>query len=213
MVTVWKEQAVAVEVASDEGAPGLVLEAVWQAGSRRGAVIAPPHPLYGGSLENPVVNEVAFGLHKRDVPSLRFNWRGVGASQGVPTDDPAAAGADYLAAVDHMAASVTGPLIGCGYSFGAATAVRAALRDTRIQSLVLVAPPLMMVEALPLDELEIPIHAIGGGEDQFAPSAPLSAALAQLPNAKLEVLPGIDHFFVSGGLADIARFASAAASA
>ena len=91
--------------------------------------------------------------------------------------------------------------------------MRAALRDTRIQSLVLVAPPLMMVEALPLDELEIPIHAIVGGEDQFAPSAPLSAALAQLPHAQLEVRPGIDHFFVSGGLADIARFASAAASA
>jgi alpha/beta superfamily hydrolase len=207
-VSVWKEQAVTVEVPE----AGIVLEAVWQAGSRRGAVIAPPHPLYGGSLENPVVNELAFGLHKRDVPSLRFNWRGVGASQGAPTDDFEAAEADYLAAVDHMVATVDGPILGCGYSFGAATAIRAALRESHIQSLVLVAPPAPMLESLPLEELEIPLQVIVGGDDPFAPSAELSARLSSLPNAKLEVLPGVDHFFMAGGLADIARFATAAAS-
>ena len=203
----WKEQAVTVQAG-----PSLVLEAVWQAGSRRGAVIAPPHPLYGGSLENPVVNELAYGLHKRGVPSLRFNWRGVGASQGEATDDPDAAEADYLSALDHLSETVEGPVLGCGYSFGAATAIRVALRDARLQTLILVAPPAQMIRTLPLEDLGISLHVIVGGDDSFAPSAELSALLAQLPNAKLEVLPGVDHFFSAGGLTDVGRFATAAAS-
>jgi hypothetical protein len=72
----WHEQAVTIPLA----AQGLVLEAVWQAGDHKGAVIAPPHPEYGGSLDSPVVNEIAYGLHREGYASLRFNWRGVGAS-------------------------------------------------------------------------------------------------------------------------------------
>ena len=60
---------------------GLVLEGVWQNGDR-GAVVAPPHPLYGGSFDNPVVNEIAYALHRLGQASLRVHWRGVGASPG-----------------------------------------------------------------------------------------------------------------------------------
>src|SRR5262245_15907211 len=123
----WKEQMSPVPV------PGthLVLEGVWQKGSGRGAVIAPPHPEYGGSLENPVVSELAYGLYKAGIASLRFNWRGVGASQGSRTGDWAAAEADYLAAVEQVATTTGSPVLAAGYSFGAATALRVALRDSR----------------------------------------------------------------------------------
>ena len=72
----WREQATAVRVPKDE----LVLEAAWQSGDDRAAVVAPPHPEYGGSLDNPVVNELAYALYQEGFASLRFNWRGVGAS-------------------------------------------------------------------------------------------------------------------------------------
>jgi alpha/beta superfamily hydrolase len=94
----WHEQAVTIPLA----AQGLVLEAVWQAGDHKGAVIAPPHPEYGGSLDSPVVNEIAYGLHREGYASLRFNWRGVGASQGRLSGDVDAAMEDYAAALGHL---------------------------------------------------------------------------------------------------------------
>ena len=56
-------------------------------GSLGGAVIAPPHPLYGGSMESPVVSEIALACEHAGLDSLRFNWRGVGASQGAQSGD------------------------------------------------------------------------------------------------------------------------------
>ena len=73
------------------------------AGSDLGAVVAPPHPLFGGSIESPVLNEIAYACTKAGIASLRFNWRGVGASTGVPSGDLADADADYRAALTHMA--------------------------------------------------------------------------------------------------------------
>ena len=103
---------------------GLVLEGVWQKGAGRGAVIAPPHPEYGGSLEHPVVSELAYGLYKAGIASLRFNWRGVGASQGRVSGEWKAAEEDYSAAVEQVAATMPPPIVAAGYSFGAAAALR-----------------------------------------------------------------------------------------
>jgi alpha/beta superfamily hydrolase len=205
--SVWKEQAVTVEVPGED----IVLEAVWQAGERGGAVVAPPHPLYGGSIENPVVNDVAYGLHRAGLPSLRFNWRGVNASQGEATGEPQAAFADYAAALEQLAESAEPPLVGAGYSFGAATAVAVALSDPRIERLVLVAPPVAMLSALDLAALEIPLFAIVGGDDQFSPVDPLQRLLESAGQVKLEVIPGVDHFFAMGGLSQVAEFVAAAA--
>jgi alpha/beta superfamily hydrolase len=194
-MVVWKEQGVAVPI-EDEG---LALEGAWQAGEAKGGgVIAPPHPLYGGSLDHPVVNELAHALYKEGLPSLRFNWRGVGASQGEPSGDPVLALRDYAAAVEHLARSVRGPLVAAGYSFGAVTALRAALADERLRSLVLVAPPVRMLQGLSLGELARPLLVIAGTQDAFAPAEELRAALDGVAGARLELIEGADHFFVSG---------------
>lgn len=195
----WKEQMVPIVVPE----AGLVLEGVWQKGEGRGAVIAPPHPEYGGSLENPVISELAYALHKAGVASLRFNWRGVGASQGVISGDASAAEEDYLAALEQVLETTAAPVIAAGYSFGAATALRVGLRDARVAELILIAPPVAMIESLPLDEFSGPIHVIVGGRDSFAPLGQLSALLEDLPNANLDVIPKADHFFASHGLAEL----------
>jgi alpha/beta superfamily hydrolase len=109
-VTTWKEQATTIPVEVE----GLVLEGLWQSGPDRGAVIAPPHPEYGGSLENPVVSELAYAAHQAGYASLRFNWRGVGGSQGRISGDAGAAEADYRAALEHLARTVPGPFVGAG---------------------------------------------------------------------------------------------------
>ena len=201
----WKEQAVTVAAEGD-----LVLEGVWQSGADRGAVVAPPHPAYGGSLENPVVNEIAYGLYQSGVASLRFNWRGVGASQGSVSGDLAAADADYAAALEHVARSVNGPLIGAGYSFGAAMALRSALADPRVRGLMLDAPPVTMIESLDLSKFDHPLYVIIGAEDSYAPADRISELVSSAPRGQLEVILHADHFFGSGGLGELARLVQGA---
>jgi hypothetical protein len=202
----WKEQATTVALPGE----GLVLEAVWQGGVNRSAVIAPPHPEYGGSLDNPVVSELAFALHREGFASLRFNWRGVGASQGCRTGALDAAEADFRAAVEHLAASCPWPITAAGYSFGAAVALRVALGDPRLRALLLVAPPVRLIEALPLHRLARPTVVIVGGCDPFAPVEALLEHF-DLPTARVEVIPEGDHFFAAS-LAELGELARAAAA-
>jgi hypothetical protein len=204
----WKEQMVPILVPG----PGLMLEGVWQKGAGRGAVIAPPHPEYGGSLEHPVVSELAYGLYKAGVASLRFNWRGVGASQGRITGEWSAAEEDFSAALEQLVQTLQPPVVAAGYSFGAATALRIGLKDPRVSELVLVAPPIGMLGSLALDEFRGPIHVISGGRDEFAPLDELSTLLEGLPNANLDVIPKADHFFGANGLAEVAELVRSAIS-
>ena len=195
----WRELMVAVPI-EDEG---MVLEGVWQSGSGRGAVVAPPHPLYGGSLENPVGNEIAYALDQMGCPSRRFNWRGVGASQGVATLDPGVAERDCLAAIQHVVATVGAPVTAAGYSFGAATALRLALRDDRLSDLVLVAPPIEMIRSLDIERFEGPIRVLAGMHDDLAPVDQLSELFSSLPNVRVDVIPEADHFFAQSGLSEL----------
>jgi len=197
-------------IALPEGADGsLALEGLHvpvRSGSRGGAVIAPPHPLYGGSMDSPVVTEIAQACEFAELESLRFNWRGVGASAGQATGDSDAGQADYAAALDWIEESVEGPIVACGYSFGAATAVRAAAGRPRVQRLLLVAPPPVMLDAKLLAGFPGPIDVMVGDRDEFVPLGDIEALLTPLPRARLEVLPETDHFFMTGRL-DVGKVA------
>ena len=203
----WREQAITIPVPSES----LVLEGVWQAGTQGGALIAPPHPVYGGSLDHPVVNELAYALYREGLASVRFNWRGVGASQGVVSGEWGEAERDFTAALHHLDQTVSGPLMGAGYSFGAVTALRVARVDARLQNLLLVSPPVELVRELPLEDLERHLHVIVGDSDAFAPAHELSQLFAPLPNARIEVIPEADHFFTTG-LARLSRLVREAAA-
>jgi hypothetical protein len=183
------------------GDSGQSLEGIFLAGAAgddRGAVIAPPHPLYGGSMESPVVAEVAFACHRSGIASLRFNWRGIGASAGEPSGSEAAADADYAAALAHLADTVPGALLACGYSFGSAAAVRASERSPRVRRLVLVAPPPGLIAPSRIAALRARSLVVAGDRDDFVPLRELQGAFAGAPNVTLRVLPGVDHFFVDG---------------
>ena len=105
------------------------------------------------------------------------------------TGEWSAAEEDYLAALDQVAATMPPPVVAAGYSFGAATALRVGLRDARVSELILVAPPVGMVEKLSLEDFRGPIHVIAGGRDELAPLDELSSLLEGLPNANLDVIP------------------------
>jgi alpha/beta superfamily hydrolase len=173
-----------------------------------GAVIAPPHPLYGGSMDSPVVSELAYACEKIGIASLRFNWRGVGGSAGAPSGEVADADADYRATLAHLEETVPGPVLACGYSFGAAAALRVAVTRPRVTRLILVSPPLALLDPAALTRFAGPALVITGENDAFAPPAGLEQILTSAPRARLEVVPEADHFFMVG-LVEIGRAASA----
>jgi alpha/beta superfamily hydrolase len=95
-----------------------------QGASVRGvAVIAHPHPLYGGTMNNKVVQTLARAFVQCGFAAVRFNFRGVGASQGVH-DHGVGEAADLLAVVDQVAPAGV-PLALGGFSFGAFTTCQA----------------------------------------------------------------------------------------
>jgi uncharacterized protein len=200
------ERMIAIALrAPEEGA----LEGVFQAGlpgNPEGSVIAPPHPLYGGSMDSPVVSEIAWASARSGIAAVRFNWRGVGASTGIPSGDARDADLDYASALAHVGESVPGKVIACGYSFGAAAALRAACLHPRIGRALLVAPPPSLLQPGALAELRRPLLVLTGEHDHLAPPAALARELESVPLARLAVIREADHFFAAG-LAELSRVA------
>jgi alpha/beta superfamily hydrolase len=190
-------------------APGSALEGLWlpargDEAARGGAVVAAPHPLMGGSMESPVATELGIAASDQGYTSLRFNWRGVGASAGLRSGEAAHADADYFAALDFMEDSVEGPLVACGYSWGGVTAARVAIQRARVHRLVMVSPPTSMLDGNALKAFGHPILIIAGDRDEYVPIDALKQMISGLEGVCLEVLEGVDHFFMAGR-ADIGR--------
>ncbi len=186
-------------IASPED-PSQALEGIFVAGETQdagGALVAPPHPLYGGSLESPVVGEVAHACAQAGLASVRFNWRGVGASAGSRSGELADAMADYGAALEHLAETSGGPLLAAGYSFGAVTGLRVGAAHPRVSRMVLVCPPGAMLDADAIASFAGRVLVVAGGRDELAPPGALEELFTG-ERHQLEVIPEADHFFMEG---------------
>jgi hypothetical protein len=154
------------------------------------ALVAHPHPLYGGTLDNKVVQTLARTFVDLGYVSLRPNFRGVGQSEG-EHDEGRGETEDLLRVTAH-ARKVFGdlPLVLAGFSFGAAVQTQVA-RRTAPQRVVLVGPA---VGRFPSETVPSDTIVIHGERDETVPLARvLEWALPQeLP---IVVVPGADHFF------------------
>jgi uncharacterized protein len=165
-------------------------------------IVCHPHPLYGGTMDNKVVYTVARALQTAGVATLRFNFRGVGASEGV-YDEGAGETQDAAAAADFGA--VRWPrrrLILAGFSFGAFVALRLALaRDT--VRLITVAPPVGRFDFSELHAPACPWLVVQGDADEVVdPSTVIAWVKRQEPTPQLRIVPGVGHFF-HGHLAEL----------
>jgi uncharacterized protein len=196
-------EAMHIPVVGAQGESNVSLTAAYQEGSRAAALIAPPHPVYGGRCDNPAVQALGQGLTRADVAVLCFNFRGTGGGSGVTTDRASAADEDYRAAFAALTQLHRGPYLAAGYSFGAASALRVAVDEPRIAKLVLIAPPIGMLDLAALRALQRPVVLLVGDDDEYAPIDALEHALSGVEGLELRVIAGADHFFSSGGLDEI----------
>lgn len=166
-----------------------------QSGHGGVAVIAHPHPLFGGTMDNKVVQTLARAFVQCGWVAVRFNFRGVGRSAGVH-DEGRGELADYLAVVRQCAPE--GSIALAGFSFGAfiagsAAAPLAEARDLRKLVLVGTAVSRFAVPALP-EALHARSLLVHGEQDDTVPLASVFD-WARPQNLPVTVLPGATHFF------------------
>ena len=166
---------------------------------RGAAVVAHPHPLHGGTMHTKVVHRAARLLSDRfSLAALRFNFRGVGASQGVH-DEGRGEVEDVAAAARWMRNEVpAGPFVLGGFSFGSLAALGAAALGAgeawRPTALLLIGLPLRRWSVPDAAPVTCPVAWIQGADDEFA-DAGSARVLAERWGWDLRVVPGADHFF------------------
>ena len=162
----------------------------------RAAVICHPHPLYGGSMDNNVVEAMLEAFWKLGFATLRFNFRGVGRSQGEHAGgageaDDAKSAMRFLLSQAGLAQDKS---VMAGYSFGAAIAMRAGLEMREAATIAAVALPVAMGDFSSTQKVTKKIVLIAGDRDTYCPERAITD-LAEKIGAQLRVIKGADHFF------------------
>jgi len=194
-----------------DGPVGKLEAAMRPADDSRGAVVlAHPHPLYGGTLHNPVIFHADRELNRRGLTTLRFNFRGVEGSEGVHDDGRGEVG-DVAAAAQWLRDLVPGtPLLLVGYSFGSRACLTHGIADPAIAGVVAIGLP---VRIWPFDDLAAfgrPLAVVQGTDDEFGSIDEVEAAIARAkPAGTLYRIEGASHLFPGRAAEVAARVAEA----
>jgi len=170
---------------------------------RQLAIVCHPHPLYGGTLHNKVVFRAAKAAIHLEVPVLRFNFRGVGQSEGEHADgigerDDARAALDYL--VRRFPQT---PVSMMGFSFGSVVALAVGSADARVNSLVGIGLPVNSSDFHFLHPIRKPKLLVQGTRDTFGSQEKVEKLFSSLKEPKrLRLVEDADHF-LTGKLAEL----------
>jgi alpha/beta superfamily hydrolase len=158
-------------------------------------VVLHPHPLHGGTMDNKVVYTLSRVFHEHGAPTLRFNFRGVGRSEGAFAEGIGET-EDALAVIAAGRARWPGAALWLGgFSFGAAVAIRAAAH-AEAQRLVTVAPAVDRIDLSDASVPEIPWLLVHGADDDVVDHrATLDWAARQPHPPQVALLPACGHFF------------------
>ncbi len=181
---------------------GLVMEGILavpeSAGPLPAVIVCHPHPLYGGSMDNNVVNSISETLAQASFASLKFNFRGVGASQGefgqeIGGQEDVEAAISFVTAVKEIDAKRIGL---AGYSAGAGFGFPVGFKDARVKALAAVSPPLSMFDFDFLGNCRKPKLLISGSRDDLTRTKQILEFCQKLPEPKeCEIIEGADHFW------------------
>ncbi|HEX5651009.1 MAG TPA: alpha/beta fold hydrolase [Steroidobacteraceae bacterium] len=159
-------------------------------------VLCHPHPLHGGTMQNKVVHTAARAMHEAGTATVRFNFRGVGRSEG-HYDDGRGELDDLLAIVAWARGRLACDALWlAGFSFGAAVALQAAVRGARPARLVTIAPPVGRIIVEPVARPRCAWLIVQGDRDELVDLGDVRDwAAGYDPAPELLVVPDAEHFF------------------
>jgi uncharacterized protein len=168
-------------------------------------VLAHPHPLHGGTMHTKVVFQAAKAFCRLGCAVLRFNFRGVGVSDGTFADGVGEMD-DFRAGVDFMAARYPGtPIWAAGMSFGSWVAMTAGAGDDRVTTLLGIALPFAMYDFSSVGRSAKPKFFIHGERDQLCPLRAVWEFYGHASEPKeLVVIDAADHLF-DGHVSEVAE--------
>ena len=187
---IMKEEQIAFQ--SD----GLRIEGlVGRQSGERGVVITHPHSLYGGTMHNQVVETLVQAYQDKGLTTLRFNFRGVGESEGRYSEGKGEK-EDVISALRYLYDLEKSAIDLAGYSFGAWVNAHITSGDFSVSGIIMVSPPVAFLDFsfLPRDQR---IKAVvAGGRDDIGPADQINRLVSTWnPAALLEVIDGADHFY------------------
>ena len=162
-----------------------------------GVVICHPHPQYGGDMYNGVVGAIVQASLEAGVAALRFNFRGVGGSEGEHEGGKGEI-EDVGAAVAHLKSlpEIDSSRVAlAGYSFGAMMALRFADTHPDVAAVIAVSQPTMAGPRVKI-HINPPVLIVAGDRDEYCDTNLLQQHRPQLgEDVELEIVPGVDHFW------------------
>ena len=193
--------------AVDVPGPSGRIEGLWSdpGGDRPAAVIGHPHPAHGGSMHSKVVHTVYRVLDAAGHPTLRFNFRGVGRSQGQYSGWNEEVADFAAAAAFARQRTARSALWAAGFSFGSWIGLQWALSDPGVERFLALGVPIENHQFDFLDRLPWPLAIVQGERDPYGPREALEAAASKwrrLGPVTVTIVKGADHFF-TGKLAEL----------
>jgi alpha/beta superfamily hydrolase len=162
---------------------------------KKGVVVTHPHPLYGGDMYNLVVETIVHVYSIKGYSTLKFNFRGVGGSQGT-YDDGHGEQKDVLAALSFLGDMGMEQIDLAGYSFGAWVNAHAVQEDVAVKNMVMISPPAGFMDFSTIGPMERLKLVVTGSRDDIAPADVVKQMCSVWnPNARFVVIDGVDHFY------------------
>ena len=162
---------------------------------KKGVVVTHPHPLYGGDMYNLVVESIVHVYQMKGFSTLKFNFRGVGRSQGT-YDNGFGEQKDVLSALSFLSDMGLGRIDLAGYSFGAWVNAHAIQEDTQVEQMIMVSPPVGFMDFKSIVTMNTLKFVVTGNRDDIAPAGVIEKMMSSWnPNARFDVIDGADHFF------------------
>jgi len=171
------------------------LELPGEQGPHPGVVLCHPHPLYGGDMHNNVIVSIGNALVAEGIAGLRFNFRGVGRSQGsfdngIGEREDAGEALSFLSRQEEVDKERIGIL---GYSFGGMVALSAGARSSIAKVLAAVSP--VVPSGVPAD-CSKPKFIVSGENDNMIPYSTILQETEKMSEPKIvEIISGVDHFW------------------
>jgi alpha/beta superfamily hydrolase len=173
-----------------------LLEWAQPAEPRMTALVCHPHPLYGGTMHTKIVFRAAKAALALGLPTLRFNFRGVGRSEGTFAQGQGEI-EDARAALDFLSARFAGlPIVLMGFSFGCWVGLRAGAGDDRVRPLIGLGVAAGSYDFSFLAPVTKPKLIVQGSNDVYGPRRRVQELFDSLAEPKqIRWIEGADHFF------------------